>query len=133
MLSKAQKWASISIGALLLGNKDGRFFLGAFLLAQFLLGPLEIYKMPCRRLSLSIGAPLWNLERVRLLGILSGKKSYIWVPFLHTEVIKILSLEAIWDFDNRAGLSTVDMRLWGTKGTSTWSRCLGTVKVRNQC
>jgi len=35
----------------LLGNMDGRFFLGAFLLEEFLLGPLEICKMPCRRVS----------------------------------------------------------------------------------
>ena len=54
MLRKARKWASISIGAPLLGNMDGRFFLGAFLLQKFLLGPLEICKMPCRRVSLSL-------------------------------------------------------------------------------
>ena len=54
--------------------------------------------MPCRQLSLSIGAPLGKLEWVRLMGILREKKSYIWVPFLHTEVIKILSLGAVWDF-----------------------------------
>jgi len=46
MLSKARKWASISIGALLLGNMDRRFSLGAFLLEEFLLGPLEIRKCP---------------------------------------------------------------------------------------
>ena len=28
MLSKAWKWASISVGAPFLGNMDGRFFLG---------------------------------------------------------------------------------------------------------
>ena len=48
MLSKAQKWASISIGAPLWGNMDGCFFLGAFFLEEFLLGPLEICRMPCR-------------------------------------------------------------------------------------
>ena len=47
MLSKAWKWASFSVGAPLLGNMDGRFFLGAFLLEEFfLLGPLEICKCP---------------------------------------------------------------------------------------
>ena len=46
MLSKAQKWASIFIGTPLLGNMDGRFFLGAFLLEEFLLDPLEICKCP---------------------------------------------------------------------------------------
>jgi len=70
MLSKALKLASISIGALLLGNMDGGFFLGAFLLEEFLLGPLEICKMPCRRVSLSIRAQLGNLEGVRLMGLL---------------------------------------------------------------
>jgi len=40
VLSKARKWASISIGAPLLGNMDGRFFLGTFLLEEFLLGLL---------------------------------------------------------------------------------------------
>jgi len=46
MLSKARKWASISIGAPLLGNMDRRFFLRAFLLEEFLLGLLEICKCP---------------------------------------------------------------------------------------
>ena len=35
MLSKTRKWASISVGAPLLGNMDGRFFLRAFLLEEF--------------------------------------------------------------------------------------------------
>ena len=46
MLSKALKWASISVGAPLLGNMDERFFLRAFLLEEFLLGLLEICKGP---------------------------------------------------------------------------------------
>ena len=46
MLSKARKWASISVGFPLLGNMDGRFFLRAFLLEEFLLGLLEICKRP---------------------------------------------------------------------------------------
>jgi len=62
ILSKARKLTSISIGAPLLGNMDGRFFLGAFILEEFLLGPLELSKMPGRRVSLSIGAPLGKLE-----------------------------------------------------------------------
>jgi len=44
MLSKARKWASICVGTPLLGNMDGRFFLRAFLLEEFLLGPLEMRK-----------------------------------------------------------------------------------------
>ena len=46
MLSKARKWASITVRAPLLGNMDGRFFLRAFLLEEFLLGLLEICKCP---------------------------------------------------------------------------------------
>jgi hypothetical protein len=46
MLSKVWERASISIGAPLLGNMDGRFFLGAFLLEEFLLGLLEMSKCP---------------------------------------------------------------------------------------
>ena len=46
MLSKARKWASISVGVPLLGNMDGRFFLRAFLLEEFLLGLLETCKCP---------------------------------------------------------------------------------------
>jgi len=38
MLSMARKWASASVGAPLLGNMDGCFFLGAFLLEEFLWG-----------------------------------------------------------------------------------------------
>ena len=37
---------SISVGASLFGNMDGRFFLRAFLLEEFLLGLLEIRKCP---------------------------------------------------------------------------------------
>ena len=37
MLSKAWKWASISVGAPLLGNMDGHFFFRAFLLLTYLL------------------------------------------------------------------------------------------------
>jgi len=46
MLSKAWKWASFSVGAPLLGNMDGHFFLRAFLLEELLLGLLNICKCP---------------------------------------------------------------------------------------
>ena len=95
MLSKAQKWASFSVGAPPLGNMDGRFFLGAFLLEEFL---WQIYKMPCRRVSLSISALLGNQEGVCSPGILREKKKYILVPFFDTEATKSLSLGAIWNF-----------------------------------
>jgi len=82
MLSKAQKWASISIRALLLGNLDGRFFLQAFLLEELLLGPLEIYKMPCRRVSLSIGSPLGNLDGGSFAGTFERKEKVYLGSFL---------------------------------------------------
>jgi len=37
---------------------------------------------------------------------------------LDPEVIKILSLGAIWNFGKATGLSWTDIRLWGTKGPS---------------
>jgi len=46
-------------------------------------------KMPCKRVSLYIGAPLGNLEGVRLPEFLREKKKFIWVPFLDPEDIKI--------------------------------------------
>jgi len=33
------------------------------------------------------------------------KVKYIWVPFLGSEAIKILSLRAIWNFSTGTGLS----------------------------
>ena len=42
MLSKVRKWASASIGASLLWNMEGRFFLRAFCLKEFY-GVFEIY------------------------------------------------------------------------------------------
>ena len=66
----------------------------------------EIYQKRCKNarkwVSLSIGTPLGNLERIRLLG-LSDSRQYIWVPFLAPEDIKILSLGAIWNFGKGAG------------------------------
>ena len=48
--------------------------------------------MPCKWVSLSIGAPLENLEGIRLPGLFEWKGQYIWVPFLDPEDIKILNL-----------------------------------------
>ena len=56
--------------------------------------------MPRKRVSLSIGALLGNLDGVRLAGLMREKKKYIWVPFLDPEGIMILSLGAIWNFIN---------------------------------
>jgi len=53
------------------GGGHGWTFLSCgFLISGILSGLLGICKMPCRRVSLSLGAPLGNLEGVRLLGLL---------------------------------------------------------------
>jgi hypothetical protein len=62
--------ASVSIGALLLGNMEGRCILRAFEIKRY----IERYlKMHCKWVSLSIGALLGNLEGIRLLGLLERK------------------------------------------------------------
>jgi len=72
MLNKVPEWASISIGAtLLLGLSD-----------KEILYIKRDVKMPCKWVSLSIGAGLGNLERIRLWGLFERKVKYIWVPFL---------------------------------------------------
>jgi len=61
--------------------------------------------MSFKRVSLSIGALLWNLEGVHLPGHLREKKKYTWVPLLDPEDIKSLNLGAIWNFSKRTGFS----------------------------
>jgi hypothetical protein len=51
MLSKALEWASVSIGAPLLGNMEGRSLLRAFEIKRYV-------KMPFKRVSLCIGDSL---------------------------------------------------------------------------
>jgi hypothetical protein len=60
--------------------------------------------MPCKQISLSIGAPMGNLDGIRLLGLFDRKGKYIWVPFLDPKEIKFLSLGAIWNFSKGTGL-----------------------------
>jgi hypothetical protein len=61
--------------------------------------------MPCKQVSLSVGAQLGNLEGFRLHGRFERRGKYIWVRFLDAEDIKILSLGAIWNFGKGTGLS----------------------------
>ena len=61
--------------------------------------------MPCKQVSLSIGALLGNLEGVCSPGTFERKENYIWVPFLDLEAIKILSLGAFCNFSEGTGLS----------------------------
>ena len=89
MLSKALEWASVSLGASLLGNMEGRSFLRAFEIKRYI---KRYVQMPCKRVSLSIGAPLWNLDGIRCPGLFERKGKNIWVPFLDPEDIQILSL-----------------------------------------
>jgi hypothetical protein len=71
MLSKNLEWASVSIGAPLLGNMEGCSFLGAFEINRY----IKIYvKMPCKRVSFSIGAPLGKLDGIRLPGLFERKR-----------------------------------------------------------
>jgi hypothetical protein len=55
----------------------------------------DMQKMPSKWVSLSIRAPLWNLEGVRMWVLFERKEQYIWVRFLDPEGIKILSLGII--------------------------------------
>jgi hypothetical protein len=57
-------------------------------------GILRDMQMPCKRVSLSIGALLGKLEGVRWLGIFRRKEMCNWFPFLDPEDINILSLSA---------------------------------------
>jgi len=98
MLSKALEWASVSIGAALVGNTEGRSFLWAFEIKRYV-------KMPCKRVSLSTGAPMGNLEGIRLPGLFERRGKHIWVPFLDPEDIKILCLGGVWSFGKGTGLS----------------------------
>jgi hypothetical protein len=84
---------------------EGRFFLTDFLFGGIFMRFLRDMQMPCKRISLSIGALLGNLEGVCLPGFLKKKKKYIWVPFLDPEDTKILSLGAICNFIKGTGLS----------------------------
>ena len=60
--------------------------------------------MPCKRVSLSIGAPLENMEGIHLPGSFERKEKYIWTLFLDPEDTKILSLRAIWNISKGTGL-----------------------------
>jgi hypothetical protein len=65
LLSKALEWASVSIGAPLLGNMEGRSIHRAFEINRY----IKIYvKMSCKQASLFIGAPLGNVEGILLPG-----------------------------------------------------------------
>jgi hypothetical protein len=70
MLGMAPERASVSIGAPLLGNTEGRSFLRVHEIKRYIKRQI---KMPCKRLSLSIGYPLGTLEGIRLSGLYERK------------------------------------------------------------
>jgi len=70
MISKALVWASVSIGAPLLGNMEGRSLCRAFEIKRYIKSEV---KMPFKWVSLSIGALLGNLEGICLLGLFERK------------------------------------------------------------
>ena len=61
----------------LLGNMDGRFFLGVFLLKEFFIRSFRDMQMPRRRVSVSIGVPLGNLEGSSFTGTFKRKEVYL--------------------------------------------------------
>jgi hypothetical protein len=70
MLSKALGWASVSIAAPLFVNMEGSSFLRAPEIKKY----IKTYvKMPCKGVSVSIGALLGNLEGICLPGLLERK------------------------------------------------------------
>jgi len=69
-VSKALEWASVSVGALLLENVEGCSFLRAFEIKRYIKRDV---KMPCKRVSLSIGALLGNLEGIHLPRLIKRK------------------------------------------------------------
>ena len=62
--------------------------------------------MPCKWVSLFIGALLGNLEGICLPGLSEWKLG----SFLDPEDSKILNLGAIWNFGKGTGLSWADIR-----------------------
>jgi len=59
VLRKALEWASVFIGAQLLGNMEGRAFFRAFEIKRYI---KRYVKMSCKRVSLSLG-PRWGTWR----------------------------------------------------------------------
>jgi hypothetical protein len=62
------------MGALLLGNTEVCSLLRVFEIKRYI---KRYAKMPCKRVSLTIGAQLENLEGIGLPGLLERKGEYI--------------------------------------------------------
>ena len=83
--------------------------------------------MPCKRVFLSIGAPLGNLEGIRLPGLFEGKDQHIWVPFLVPEDVNILGNVVL----RRKPQSTfcVSVRPWPHSDIHIWVPSLWTLRL----
>jgi hypothetical protein len=79
MFIKALEWASVPIGVSLLGNMEVRCFLRAFEIKRYI---KRYIKMPCKQVSLSIGALLGNLEGICLPGLFVEKRIIYLGSFL---------------------------------------------------
>ena len=82
LLSKARKWASPSIWAPLLWNMEVLMFLRALLFRGIFMRFSREMQMPCKRVSLSIGTLLGNLEGVHLAEFLREKNKIYLDSFL---------------------------------------------------
>jgi hypothetical protein len=85
---KPLEWVSVSIGAPLLGNVEGRTFLRDFEIKIYI---KRYVKMPIAGITFHRG-PVGEPGGDSLPGLFKRKGKYIWVPFLDPEDIKILSL-----------------------------------------
>jgi hypothetical protein len=74
MLSKVLEWASVSIAVPVLGNKEGRSFLRAFEIQRYI---KRYVKIPCKRVSLSIGARWGTWRGFAYRDFLREKKVYL--------------------------------------------------------
>ena len=61
--------------------------------------------MPCKPVSLSVGAPLGNLEGIHLLGLLRETDSISGFLSWAQRILRFLVCGAIWNFGKGTGLS----------------------------
>jgi hypothetical protein len=85
--------------------------------------------MPCKRVFLSTGAPLENMEGIRRREFFREKFSVCVLSWTQ----RALRFWVWGPSGKGTGLSWVDIRLWGTKGPSMSPGCIGTVRARTQC
>jgi hypothetical protein len=72
-------------------------------------------KMPCKRVSLSLGAPLGNLEGIRLPGFFEEKRLVYLGSLLGSIGYYEFKSGGVLNFGKGTGLSEFGIRLWGKK------------------